>query len=135
LPGTATEDAYTGLVIEGGSYGNCESTDGCLSFQLLSDGSYIVLPDAENSKSKDGFIPALLSRELQSALIQSELKAQSKKQTFASCVSDEDGVDYSFNITLEGEEYVIDTCKTAVKYNSPAWLALAKLWNHFQTLK
>lgn len=132
---TANQDAYSGLIIEGNSYGNCESTDGCLSFQLLSDGSYVVLLDDEPRKAKDGFIPASLANELKNQLTQTELNAQSQKQIFSNCVSEQDGVDYTFRVTLEEEEYVIDTCRTSVKYNSFAWLALAKLWNHFQTLK
>ncbi len=133
--GISKEDTYSDFSIVGEAYGNCQR-EGCLSFQLLSDGSYRVLVKKTNvgTVSKEGIIPRSLRTELTRNVDTKILKQQSQKGLATNCASSDGGVDYKFKITRAGEDYELDTCKTRVAYDSGAWGSLAKLWNHFQTL-
>jgi len=134
----ATQDTYEDFAIVGESYGNCGLNDGCMSFQLIADGTYRALPDSQDVEEgvvKEGDITGSLRKELQKNINISALEKQSKKVSATNCASGAQGIDYGFRITLDGKDYLLDTCKTSVDYDSKAWNSLAKLWNHFETLK
>jgi hypothetical protein len=135
---TTTQDTYKDFAIVGESYGDCGSVNGCASFQLLGDRSYRVLHNSQdigNELIREGDISNSLRKELQKNLVVSVLEQQSEETSASNCASGNDGIDYSFRVTLDGENYLLDTCKTAVEYDSKAWLSLAKLWNYFIALK
>jgi len=136
--GITTQDTYEDFAIVGESYGNCDSEGGCSSFQLLADGSFRLLhnsQDVGNELVKEGNITRSLRKELERNLTIPVLEEQSEKVRASNCASDAQAVDYSFNVTLDGKDYLLDTCKTAVIYESKAWTSLAKLWNYFETLE
>ena len=136
LPEVGTNDVYSEFVLIGEGYGACELDNTCLSFQLLENGSYRALYDAADGSTvvKEGVIPRTLRRELVNALtpegmvIESDLIARP-------CQFGDDGTNYRFEITKEGTEYSLDTCRTALDYEGPIWTALAKLWNHLATVE
>ena len=129
------KDFYEDFMIEGQAYGSCEM-QGCLSFQLLSDGTYrMVSPmSGVGAVTKNGVIRFDLRSELMKNLEDRTLTKQAKSNGVENCASDEGGTDYNFIITKNGEEYQLDTCSTNVDYESQAWQSLAKLWNYFETL-
>ncbi|USN87804.1 MAG: hypothetical protein H6779_05415 [Candidatus Nomurabacteria bacterium] len=132
----STKDTYSDFAIVGKAYGNCQS-DGCLSFQLLSDGTYRVLLNKADvgEVSKEGVVPKTLRKELTDNIETLALKQLSKKVSTKNCSSMEGGVDYNFKITRAGTDYELDTCKTNINYNTEAWSSLAKLWNYFETIE
>jgi len=129
------EDSYANFTIIGEAYGSCQNSV-CLSYQLLADGSYraIVYKMGSGQVIKEGFINNQLRNELIKNLDTKTLEHQSRKALALNCASDEGGVDYKFRITRDRKEFVLDTCKSTVSYNSTAWNSLAKLWNYFETL-
>lgn len=129
------KDFYEDFVVEGQAYGSCEMK-GCMSFQLLADGSYRMVSSESRvgEVAKNGVISLDLRSELMKNLESKTLSKQSKTNSITNCASDEGGTDYNFVITKDGEKYELDTCGTNVDFNSQAWLSLAKLWNYFETL-
>lgn len=130
------EDNYADFSIEGEAYGGCRA-NGCMSFQVLADGSYrVLLTRSEVGEIvKEGIISKSLKNELIKSLSTKTLTQQSQKRPLAKCASDEGGVDYNFRITRDGQDYVLDTCKNTIVYNSDGWGSLSKLWKYFEDLK
>jgi hypothetical protein len=129
------EDFYEDFVVEGQAYGICE-IKGCLSFQLLADGSYrLILPNSNSGEiTKNGVINLALRNELMKNLDDKSLTKQSKTSLSNNCASDDDGTDYNFVIIKNKKEYELDTCGTSIDFDSQSWLSLAKLWNYFEAL-
>ena len=129
------KDFYEDFAIKGQAYGSCE-IKGCLSFQLLADGTYrMVYPKSGiNEVVRNGVINLDLRSELMRNLEKNTLAKQARRNSAENCASDAEGVDYSFKITKDGKEYKLDTCGTDIDYKSKSWLSLAKLWNYFETL-
>lgn len=126
--GTVSEFTIVGEV-----YGGCRSA--CPSFQLLSDGSYRYLytPSVGAEQViRRGTVPLSVQQQLQQSVVVSELREQSKTIRPASCRSFTDGVDVSYDITVEGASYQLDSCGTAVDGDSKLWLALGAVWSYFQ---
>ncbi len=136
LPEVSTDDIYTEFVLIGEGYGACELDNTCLSFQLLESGAYRGLYDAADGTEvvKEGVIPRALRRELLEALTPAALTTQSDLIALP-CRFGEDGTNYRFEVTREGTEYSLDTCRTALDYEGVTWKTLAKLWNYLATIK
>ncbi len=136
LPEVSTGDIYTEFVLIGEGYGACELDNTCLSFQLLENGSYRALYDAADGTTvvKEAVIPRALRRELTNALTANALTVESDLIA-RPCRFGDDGTNYRFEITKEGTEYSLDTCRTALDYEGVVWKALAKLWNHLATVE
>lgn len=136
LPEVSTDDIYTEFVITGEGYGACELDNTCLSFQLLESGAYRALYDAEDGSTvvEEGVIPRTLRRELLEALTPAALTVQSDLIA-RPCRFGEDETNYRFEVTREGAEYSLDTCRTALDYEGATWKTLAKLWNYLATIE
>jgi len=121
------------FVIESDVYGGCR--DACPSFQVLGDGSYRYLYSVsydEPQVIQSGTIPSAMRRDLRRNLTPEALQAQSQSITPAVCSSFSDGIDVRYTVTLDGEEYVLDTCGTRVDTNSPLWLSIKKIWDYLE---
>lgn len=137
-PEAVPEDVYSGLLITGEGYGECEQDNTCLAFQVLENGDYRALFDDAgdgNSAAKEGSIPRALRNQLSSALVVETLVADSKIRNTPDCKYGSEGTNYKFRVTLNQQDYLLDTCQTTIDYEGPAWASLAKLWNYFATLK
>ncbi|MEZ4104372.1 MAG: hypothetical protein R3B60_03740 [Candidatus Paceibacterota bacterium] len=133
IPDSKIYDDYT---IEAEAYGSC-SVKGCMSFQLIvSTGSYRLLTTKTEVGDiiKEGVIDRSLRNELQRMVNLNELEKQTSRRLVQKCDSKEGGVDYNFKITIDSEEYILDTCRTTVDYNSRTWTSLEKLWSYFETI-
>jgi hypothetical protein len=133
-PEASVADVYTQFVITAESYGQCESDDTCLSFQVLQNGSFRAIYDGlGETTSKDGRIPLSLRGDLYDTLTPTSLALASKTLTKANCQYE--GTNYRFEVTRDEVEYVINTCSSAISYESEEWAVLAKLWNHMGNLE
>lgn len=130
---TPDKESISTFVIQAEAYGGCRQT--CPSFQIQDDGSYHYLytPAAGEEKVvRKGSIPSELNRELHRLVTVTELQRQSVLIEPAVCNSYTDGVDVVYQITLDGIEYDLDSCGTAVEGESPLWVALQGIWNYFE---
>lgn len=128
-----TESNFTEFSVVGEIYGGCKKS--CPSFQILNNGSYrymYSLTTGADPVLRQGNLPILLKRNLSKALLESELKAQSKKINPSSCNSYSDGFDARYTITVDNKEYKLDSCGTAVTGNGAIWTALNEIWSYFQ---
>ncbi len=115
-------------------YGGCR--DACPSFQVVKDGSYRYLftPAAGQEQIiREGTLPFQLRRELNVEITPAVLKVQSRPIQPSICNSYTDGIDIKYEITLDGVEYVIDSCGTAVDGESDLWQTLSDVWNYYET--
>jgi hypothetical protein len=129
-----TQESVESLVIESEVYGGCRAS--CPSFQVLGDGSYRYLYSVaydEPQVIESGTIPFAMRRDLRRNLTPAALQAQSQPIDPAVCSSYSDGIDVQYTVTLDGEEFVLDTCGTQVDTNSPLWLNIKKIWDYLET--
>jgi hypothetical protein len=133
-PEASEADIYTQFVITAESYGGCENDDTCLSFQVLENGSFRAIYDGiGDGTPKDGRIPSSLRGDLYDTLTAGVLVPASKTVTKNKCQYE--GTNYLFEITRDEVVYVIDTCTSAISYDSDEWKVLAKLWNYMGNLE
>lgn len=131
-----TAESAAEFSIIGEAYGSC--TTMCPSFQVLKDGSYRYqfTPQIGQEKIiKSGTLPLDVQRALKRALIEEDLVEQSQPVTPTDCNSRNNAVDVRYKIALEGAEYTLDSCGTAVDGDGDLWNGLAKVWNYFQTVE
>lgn len=114
-------------------YGGCRSE--CPSFQVQGDGSYRYLRTirvGEDQVLQRGTLPLAQQRTLRAQLLVPELEVQSRETSPALCSSFTDGIDVRFTVTLEGTDYVLDTCGTNVDTDSGLWQALDGIWEYLE---
>lgn len=133
-PEASVADVYTQFVITAESYGQCENDDTCLSFQVLQNGSFRAIYDGQaDAGPKDGRIPLSMRGDLYDTLTPAVLASASRTSARANCQYE--GTNYRFEITRDEVEYVVDTCSSAISYESEEWAVLAKLWNYMGNLE
>ncbi len=133
-PDVQTQEVVNSFSIVSEVYGGCRSD--CPSFQISADGSYRYLftPGfGQEQVIRDGTIPRSLRRDLEKAVTEDTLQAQSFEIEPSICNSYTDGIDVLYRVTYNGEEYEIDTCGTDIDTSSRLWDALVKTWNYFET--
>lgn len=131
---TPDKEAVSTFIIQAEAYGGCRQT--CPSFQVQDDGSYYYLytPEAGAEKVvRKGSIPGELEKALHKVVTIEELQRQSVVIEPAICNSYTDGIDVVYEITLDGVEYSLDSCGTAVEGESLLWTTLQSIWSHFET--
>ena len=123
------EERSERFVVVAESYGGCRAK--CPSFQVQADGAYRYLftPEVGQPEAlREGEISGGLRRDLRRSLTIRTLEEQSQEVTPESCESYTDGIDVRYEITLDGNEYEIDSCGTNVDWNSSLWVTLNELW-------
>lgn len=133
-----TEEVYNDFVIEGTQYGGDRMGGTAPSFQLLEKGSFRYLPYAVSGGSvaaKEGNLPKTLLTEIKQVVTPESLAIAAGPVVRGDCMSYVDGLDYTYAVTLEGENYTLDTCTTALTSDSIIATTLDKLWNYFATLE
>ncbi len=128
LPEAVTPDAYESFVIVGDSYGSCALDNKCLSFQLLDRDYRAILGSGDDAQVVNGSISGALARKLLRTLTPDVLAAQTTPLSVPVCLYEETGTGFRMTITLEGKNYVLDTCVSAIDYEGAAWLALTEVW-------
>ncbi len=130
---TPTEEKVSTFVIVADVYGGCRDT--CPSFQVQHDGTYRYLytPAAGAEQViKKGTLPRSLQLRLQMALTDAGLQRQAAVIQPGVCNSYTDGIDVRYEITLNGKEYQLNSCGTAVEAESELWLSLAATWDQLE---
>jgi hypothetical protein len=133
-----TEEVYDDFVVEGTQYGGDRMGGAAPSFQLLENGSYRYLPYVgpdEVAEAQEGSIPRALLNEVKQVLTTEALEIASGPVVRGDCMSYVDGLDYTYDVTLDGVNYTLDTCTTALTASSLVSTTLDKLWNYFATLE
>lgn len=114
-------------------YGGCR--DKCPSFQVVDNGNYRYLHTVrvgEDQVLERGTLPLTYRRNLKARLTERELQLQSQETSPAFCNSFTDGLDVRYEITLDGTEYVLDTCGTNVDSASSMWVTLDSVWEYLE---
>ncbi len=127
LPEASTQDEYADLVITADSYGACELDDTCMSFQFLQDGSYRAIVAGV---SYDGSISRSLRIKLQNAMLEETLLVESAPvEDSADCHYGNEETNFKFVVTIAGNNYQLDSCRSAIKYEGIIWTTLTELWS------
>jgi hypothetical protein len=123
------------LSIVGEVYGGCGNT--CPSFQVTNDGSYRYLYTPEGGQSqllRQGVLPPKLYSQLRSGLVKRALVEQSKVKNPTNCSSYVDENDVKYEIIIDGEVYILDSCETEADLDSQLWITLYKVWEYYFSL-
>lgn len=131
---TSDNEQYAGLVIQGESYGECDTQAVCMEFQVLSNGQYRALLDIDSKGKtnavKEGRLPRPLLRTLLTELNTAALEESIQTLPVMECKYGVAGTNYRFAITRDTVTYRLDTCSTDIDYDGPLWASLRDLWNH-----
>ena len=131
-----TQADVDSLSIVGEAYGKCGSD--CPSFQVLADGSYrFQYAEVRGGEKviKSGTLPLQFRRSLDDALNPDDLEEQSTRVEPTGCNSRQNGIDVRYDITLEGEDFNLDSCGTAVDGKGKIWTTLSEVWKYFDTVQ
>jgi hypothetical protein len=131
-----TQEAAMSFSITGEAYGGCDGV--CPAFQMLSNGTYRYQFYEEvggEKEFREGTMPSDVRRSVRAALDTEALTKQSQEIEPSDCNSyNNDGIDVRYDIALDGAEYTLDSCGTAVEGEGEVWNSLAKIWSYFETL-
>ena len=133
-----TEEVYEDFVLEGSQYGGDRMGGTAPSFQVLQNGSYRYLPytsEGQVAQAKEGSIPRTLFNEVKNTLTIQSLETAATIVTRGDCMSYVDGIDYTYSVTVDGENYTLDTCTTNLRTDGTIAVTLDKLWNYFETIE
>jgi hypothetical protein len=131
-----TESVYEDLVVIGEQYGTQGASTP--SFQVLKDGSfnYVTYNAATGEAShKEGTLPRSLWTSVKTDLSRTKLETLQKPVPDVTCAPTADGVNYSYDVTLNSVVYTLNTCTTDLAHDAAAIATLDKLWTYFGTLQ
>lgn len=132
LPEANEAGVYTGFVLVGEAYGACREEQSCVTFQVLENGVYRAIFDTDSKGNKqvvrEGRLPRHIRQTLKRELTAEGLASQSQVLAQSTCAFE--GTNYRFQITLEQLEYELDTCQSAVAYDSSSWRSLTEVYNY-----
>ncbi|MAZ30425.1 hypothetical protein CL655_04070 [bacterium] len=98
-------------------YGGCAMAGVCPAYELTSRGAYRYQPEPD-AALETGSLPPQLTTEYNELVTSEALAAQTALVTGKSCRSFADGLDYTVLLTTSAESYELDTCRTALSYES-----------------
>ncbi|MCA9356574.1 hypothetical protein H6784_00320 [Candidatus Nomurabacteria bacterium] len=129
-----TKEKLSEFSITSEVYGGCR--DACPTFHVENDGSYRYFYNpiqGEAPVSRKGSLPAKLQKELRNTLTPDLLKVQSKTKQPVVCNSYTDGIDVSYVVVVDGQEFKLNSCGTAVDAEGKLWKTLGSVWDYFET--
>jgi len=132
---TAIENDTDSLVITGEAYGGCLRVGNCPTFNIADDGSYryFYTPlGSDEQVLREGVLPLTLQQQLDRNVVRTALEAQSRQIQPVFCESFVDGIDVNYDISLDGDDYTLNSCGTDVVADSPMWQALSNIWTYFE---
>lgn len=125
----APVEERSSLSVVGEMYGGCDRGGLCPAFRLEGNGSYRYLVDDEVS---EGRLPRELVLETMSLLTDHRLVSHAEPVEKDDCDSYTDGIDYRYEIVLEQNRYVLDTCQSSLSYGSELQRAFLKIWEYLE---
>lgn len=133
--GVGTREEQGAFEITSQAYGSCGSD--CPAFRVASDGSfryqYSEAVGAEPTL-ESGRLPRSLRRELAREITTQAIAIQTTEVGSANCASNTNGIDIRYDIMIGGATYRLDSCRTAVDFDSDAWQTLNDVWAYFTEL-
>lgn len=134
LPTVEKEEVYKNFVLTGDSYGACVELKACLSFQVLSDGSFRAIYDSTGEKyAIEGKITRILHKEIAKVFTKELLTTQSVKNNELGCRYGKDDTNWRFTVNYNDEVYTLNTCGSNIDYEGPTWDYLKKMVNFINT--
>lgn len=127
--------AISEFTIVGDVYGGC--MDACPSFQVVNNGSYryFYTPEAGAEQIlRQGTLPLDLQRQLKLILTKGTLAVEARQIEPSFCNSYVDGIDILYEVTLNSEKFILDSCGTSVIPEGSLWNTLSSIWSYFETL-
>lgn len=126
--GTSESTNNEGVVIEGQMQGGCMRSDNCASFKLNENGvySYLATPDDEVQHGK---LPKDITKNIMEYVGTETFFTDTEEITSDSCASFYDGIDYSYQVSLDDEIYTLDTCATSFGYDTEAKVVFINAWS------
>jgi hypothetical protein len=131
--GTLEEQAA--FEIRSQAYGGCRSD--CPAFRIAADGTYRYQYSEEVGAEPvllSGTLPRPLQRDIRREITPQAIAIQTSEAVAVDCPSVRDGIDIRYDITIGGAIYRLDSCRTAVDFDSDAWLVLNDIWTYFNDL-
>jgi hypothetical protein len=119
------------FLIEGQMYGSCEEDATCASFQLVDGREFSYMP-YEDAAIVEGTLSASYKRVLTSSLTAEVLEQQAKRSAERNCSSRSGGVDYTYVVTKDRQEYILDSCTTLLSNNIELQQMLFEVWFAFE---
>lgn len=122
------------VVINAQIYGGCQRNDLCASFRLIDDRSYSYLPYPE-AEIEQGTLPSEISKAIFTLIASSDFFDDTLAVRRDFCDSFVDGVDYLYEVTLDDEVYMLDTCTTSFRDDLVLQSALRTAWEFMENPK
>lgn len=122
--------------ITGRSYGGTNAGYVHPTFRVVGDGSYAFLPggvgaDASNTP-EEGDLPRAIFGDLRSAVLNANLPLLAAERPQQQCDVHTGGIDYAYRVIIEGTQYELDTCATALSRDADLTNALENVWAYLQ---
>lgn len=124
-----TDDVGT-FAIAGEAYGGCSRGSICASFQVTEAGAYrafAAVPVGKERIPVSGTLSSALYRDLRNAFTSESLLLLEEPVVSERCASATDGIDYRVRVSLGSEQFVLDTCTTALANDKPTRDLIKKL--------
>lgn len=119
------------MLVEGRMYGGCERTGSCASFQFTDDGSYQYFP-SEGARKESGELPTSVVNSVRDELTPIAVEDASAPTAIRDCRSYVDGIDYAYTITVESQQFALDTCKTQLAHENPLQQEFLAVWQYME---
>jgi len=118
------------IIIEGYQYGGCERTGQCASFRIQDDGeySYVATSIPTTEGRFGGVIPRRDWQAIRNRLSAPVLAQGATRVSPGDCASFVDAIDVRYEITFQGERYMLDTCQTSLSEADELKKLLDGLW-------
>ncbi|MFT5037096.1 MAG: hypothetical protein ACI9VM_000671 [Candidatus Azotimanducaceae bacterium] len=126
-----TDTAFsTELNIIGVTYGGFVPQDYIHpTYRISANGSYDYFAGGTTqTENIEGKLPKDLFKAIKGAIATADLEALARPVSDKNCASYADGIEYEYNITVDGVSYVLDTCKTAFENRTELGRALLEVW-------
>jgi hypothetical protein len=117
------------------AYGGCRGN--CPAFQIAADATYryqYTDTVGEEPILRSGTLPRSLQRDIRREITTRAIAIQTTQIPPQDCPSQTDGIDIRYDITIDGASYRLDSCRTAIDFDSDAWLVLNDLWGYFNEI-
>lgn len=128
-------DEQQAFTISSQAYGGCRTN--CPAFRISPDGTYRFqyVPEAgAEPLIRSGTLPRSLQRDISRNVTPAAIAIQTTPVQLDDCPSATGGIDIRYDITIDGTTYRLDSCQTAVDFDSRAWLTLNEVWDYFSSL-
>jgi hypothetical protein len=120
-----------GVVIEGQMYGGCQEMDSCASFRIADDRTFTYL-EYEGAEIVKGRLPNDVAVSVFKEVGTNAFFAASEEITNDSCAAYVDGLDFTYDISLGGDFYTLDTCTTALAYDEELQALFSGIWMYLE---